>query len=360
MTGVSAPSVDVVAARPIAAGSLNVPELASRDDLYVLNHCTKYLARDPQPPRHDFLNTDGGHARATYADCWRFPVVDASATGPDWNDVTFVYRVPDGGPVPQRVAVVSTIDRLHEPLVLRHLGDTPFFAASVVTPRMRRYRYRVLVDGRAELDSINPQTETLVTGEVWSSFFTWSYNQPITFERWEFVILDRLTRHILPFNTEAAENYLRRHAADPTAEHLYRLDTSVGVANFIDKIVAREERHRLYAYRTCLELIDRVLRRRYQGRDPEFIEEGAYVRVYNEMAGNPGALFADGWDRGRYDSPSHFLWLLRRHAILGAFSHPKYGGNAAGSAWSYLADRYPFGWQQAIEPPLGTSPEYLG
>jgi hypothetical protein len=341
-------------------GRRTVPEFALRDDVYVLNQCTKYLARDPQPPRHDFLGTFAGQARAAHADCWRFPVVDASSKGPDWNDVTFLYRVPIGAAPPGEVQLVATVERLFERIPLRRLGDTPFFACSLVVPRMRRYRYRFLVDGRAELDEINPQIETLATGDMWSSVFTWSYNQPVTFERWEFVILDRLTRHILPFNTDEAQNYLRRHAADPTAGHLYRLDTSVGVANFIDKVVAREERHRLYAYRTCLEQIDRVLRRRYEGRDPEFVEEAAYVRIYNEMAGAPGALFTDGWDRGLYDSPSHFLWLLRRHAILGAFSHPKYGGNAAGSAWSYLAQRYPFDWQQAIEPPLGTSRDYLG
>jgi hypothetical protein len=240
------------------------------------------------------------------------------------------------------------------------VGASRFYACSVVVPKMRRFRYKFLINGIAELDRINPQIETLVTGDTWSSVFTWSYNQPITFERWEFVILDRLARHILPFNTVEAQNYLERHAGDPTAGHLYRLDVSVGVANFIDKIVAREERHRLYAYRSCLEMIDAILRRRYPGRDPEFIEERAYVRMYDEMADEAVALFDDGWDRQRYESPRHFLWLLRRHAITGAFSHPKYGGNAAGAAWAYLAERCPFDWQQAIEPPLGASSEYRG
>ena len=336
-----------------------MPEVSQRDDLYVLNSCTKYLARDDFSPRHAFLGAPSD-TRAAFADAWRFPIVDASAKGPDWNDVTFVYRAMPGAASPQQVQLVSTIERLHEPVSLRHIGDTPFFACSIVVPRMRRYRYCFLVDGRAGLDAINPQTETLATGDVWSSVFTWSYNQPVTFERWEFTILDRLTRHILPFNTPEAQNYLRRHAADPTAGHLYRLDVSVGVSNFIDKIVAREERHRLYAYRTCLELIDIILRRRYAGRDPEYIEERAYVDLYNQMADNAQALFDDGWDRARYDNPQHFLWVLRRHAMVGAFSHPKYGGNAAGTAWSYLAERYPFDWQAGIEPPLGTSPEYRG
>ena len=335
-------------------------ELSQRDDLYVLNHCTKYLARDTRALRHDFLGVDAGATRALYADSWRFPVVDASSKGPDWNDITFVFAALPTEELPREVLLVSTLERLSERLSMRRIAETPFFVASVVAPRMRRYRYIFLVDGRRELDRINPQRETLSSGDVWSSVFTWSYNQPITFERWEFTILDRLTRHILPFNTPEAQNYLQRHASDPTADHLYRLDTSVGVANFIDKALAREERHRLYAYTSCLEMIDRLLRRRYQGRDPEFLPERAYVQLYDELASNSQSLFDDGWDRGRYGNPMHFLWLLRRHAVLGAFSHPKYGGNAAGSGWSYLAQRYPFAWEQAMERPLGASDEYRG
>jgi hypothetical protein len=298
--------------------------------------------------------------RSSYADSWRFPIVDASAKGPEWNDVTFVYPPLAEATPPNDVRLISTLERLSDPLPLRRIGETPFFACSVIAPRMRRYRYVFLVNGRRELDRVNPQTETLATGDVWSSLFTWSYNQPITFERWEFTILDRLTRHILPFNTPEAQNYLRRHASDPTAGNLYRLDSSVGVANFIDKALAREERHRLYAYKTCLEMIDRVLRRRHQGRDPEFLPEQAYVQLYDDLAANAQSLFDAGWDRNRYGNPAHFLWLLRRHAVLGAFSHPKYGGNAAGSGWSYLAERYPFAWEQAIEPALGASTEYRG
>lgn len=330
---------------------------AERDDLYVLNHCTKYLARDSTDPRHDFLGAFAGAPRAAYADCWRFPIVDASAKGPDWNDVTFVYIAVPGI---QEVKLVATLERICDPIPLRRVGETRYFAASLVVPRMRRYRYKFLVGGGVQLDPINPQSETLAVGDVWSSFFTWSYNQPITFERWEMAILDRLTRHILPFNTPEGQNYLERHASDKTDGLLYRLDASVGVANFIDKILAKEERHRLYAYRTCIEMIDQLLRNRNPGRDPEFLEEGQYVRLYEEMAKSPQALFNDGWNQARYGSPLHFLSLLRRHSVLGAFSHPKYGGNPTAASWGYLAERYPFDWEQAIEPPLGASQEYRG
>jgi hypothetical protein len=75
-----------------------------------------------------------------------------------------------------------------------------------------------------------------------------------------------------------------------------------------------------------------------------------------------------GWDYEAYGNPRFFLQLLRRHAITGAFAHPKYCGNAGASGWAYLEERYRdpqtgatlFNWRQAQEPPLGTSEHYRG
>ena len=57
--------------------------------------------------------------------------------------------------------------------------------------------------------------------------------------------------------------------------------------------------------------------------------------------------------------------MVRRHAFLGAFAHPKYGGNAGAIGWRFLAERFrdpsgasAFGWEKAIEPPLGASTDY--
>jgi hypothetical protein len=247
------------------------------------------------------------------------------------------------------------------------VGDSIYWACTLAVRKGERHRYRIIIDGALTLDPLNPQTETLTSGDVWSSFFTWACNQPITFELWELTLLDRLTRHILPFNSAEARNFLQRGANEGNVGHLFRLDIPVGVANFIDKLVAREERHRLYAYKTCLEMLARVLRTRNPGRDMVFIEEGQFTRLYDEMAVSSPALFADGWDGSRYGNPSYFLWLLRRHAWTGAFAHPKYGGNPGGMAWAYLGERFrtdsggtAFSWQQAMEPPLGTSTEYRG
>jgi hypothetical protein len=93
-----------------------------------------------------------------------------------------------------------------------------------------------------------------------------------------------------------------------------------------------------------------------------------YVQLYDQMAANN----VPGWDRSRYQDPQYFLYLLRRHAVTGAFSHPHYGGNTGASGWAFLAERYPltvqenggspntlFAWRRAVEAPLGTNPDYL-
>jgi hypothetical protein len=345
-------------------------EAVPKDTQYLLNHCAPYLARLNTDERHSYHGQDAGQPRARISDAWRFPVVDShDGDEPDaweWNDVTFVYHAGNGTQ-PKAVGLLCTCNTLFEPVRMEQVEDTPYWTCSLKVRKGERHRYKFLVDGIAYLDPINPQTWSLPTGDTWSSFFTWAYNQPINFERWEMIILDRLTRHILPFSSKDAENFLQRGAHEGNVGHLYRLDVGVGVANFIDKLVGREERHRLYAYKTCLEMLDRILRNRHAGADPEFVPESAYIRLYDEMAGNAAALFRDGWDTQRYGDPSHFLYLLRRHAMTGAFAHPKYGGNAGGMAWAYLAERFTgddgetaFNWRQAIEPPLGTSTEYRG
>jgi hypothetical protein len=132
---------------------------------------------------------------------------------------------------------------------------------------------------------------------------------------------------------------------------------------FIDHLLAREEAHRLPDYQICLSIIDRVLRSRNPYVEPADMPRDMYVELYDQMARDE----VPGWDRGRYGSPRFFLQLLRRHAFTGAFCHPRYGGNASGAGWAFLAERFTdeagktlFDWRPAIEPPLGTSGSYRG
>jgi hypothetical protein len=71
--------------------------LVDKDDQYVLNHCTRFLARDSTDSRHNFGQYEPDDPRAVVCEAWRFPVVDSHYDGVSvessyaYNDVTFVY-----------------------------------------------------------------------------------------------------------------------------------------------------------------------------------------------------------------------------------------------------------------------------
>lgn len=336
---------------------------------HVLDLCTKHLARESEDLRHNYLGAFPDN-RGRYSEGWRFPQVEPHFNGDPiasgaLNKVTFVYIGPREVDEGFAVSVRGTFAPLYEFIPLQRVGDTRFFATTLLLPAGQCFRYRYLTAGREELDAVNPQTATEDNGASWSSFFTLGAFEPIVFERWERIILDRLTRHILPFNTEDARVFLERLSNQQRSSHQYlaRFDIGVGVVNFIDKLLAREERHQLGSYKICLSIIDQLLRQRNPYLELRDMNENMFVLLYDQMVtGN-----VPGWDYGRYDNPKYFLELLRRHTITAAFSHPKYGGNAGGAAWDYLSDRYRdaegktlFDWRRSLEPPLGNSTEYRG
>lgn len=330
-------------------------------------------------PRHDYGQLQPGDGRAALCEAWRFPVVDThGGDGSDrdaayaLNDVTFVHA-HEPGARPGDVGVVGTFANLYDPIPLREVrfGGEPtrYRAVTVVVPKGQVHTYKFIVDSIAVVDPVNPQVTMSDGGRRWSRFFTQECTVPIVLEHWERVLLDRLTDHILPFRTREGRNFLDRYysgldraARDAHMRRAYRLDESVGVVNFIDKLLAREEAHHLVDYRLCLELIDQVLRRRNPFVEPAEMPRDMFVDLYREMASGTVA----GWDYGRYGSPRYFLQLLRRHTFTGAFSHPKYGGNAGAAGWAYLEERYRsdgatmFDWRRSIEAPLGNNTDYRG
>lgn len=335
----------------------------------VYDLCAKYLARDDDTPRHSYFGTlpsDQGR----FSEGWHFPVIEPHCDGDDAsrasrNDVTFVYLAPESAPTAFSVSVRGNFGPLYERTRLNRVEDSRYFVATLVLPAARCFRYRYFLDTTEILDPINPQTVTEDNGAVWSSFFTFAAFEAITFERWERIILDRFTRHILPFNTRDAREFMSTFSDDARKAHpyLYRFDLSVGVVNFLDKLLAREERHQLPAYKTCLSMINRLLRQRNPYLEPRDMPEAMFIELYDQMASGT----VPGWDYNQYSSPSFFLQMLRRHAWTGAFCHPKYGGNAGGAGWNYLSDRYTdvsgktlFDWPRSIEQPLGRSSEYRG
>jgi Gluconate 2-dehydrogenase subunit 3 len=348
-------------------------------ELYVLNNCSKFLSRVFAEPRHNYQGQfDDGDFRAHIADSWRFPIVDAWSDGTHfvddyaYNSVTFIYPIFPNQTAPQVVSVIGTFSDLFEPIALEPVAGEPVLALTVILPKGRVYTYQYMVDGNPTLDPINPQRVALDNGKTWSQFFTDQCLFPVTLEDWEWTLLDRMTQAILPFNTEAGRRFLSGYrstlnAGDVTVKYapaLFRLDEPVGVVNFIDKLLAKQENHRLKDYRACLPQIDKAVRAADPDHEPADMPDEVYDRLYAQMA----AAKVPGWDTCAYAHPASFLKLLRRHAYEGAFSHPKYGGNIGAAGWAYLESRFNdtasgttlFDWERITEPPLGKSVDYRG
>ena len=348
-------------------------QIVTKDDQYILNYCTKPLARA------DFDQISPEDLSSHICESWRFPIIDSYSDGVNfeasygYNAVTFIYA-PQGQSFPQNVAIIGTFANLYEPIPLRRVKfkdtDSRYYALTVVVPKGQVHTYKFVVDGEIKLDPINPQRVVLDNGKTWSRFFTHLCSQPISFERQELDLLNRLTEHILPFRTDQGQNFLDKYyksletqAKETQYAYAYRLDQPVGVVNFIDKLLAKEEHHHLLDYQVCLRLIDRLLRSRNPYVEPADMDKEMYVELYNEMAANN----VNGWAYQQYNNPRYFLQLLRRHTYTGAFAHPRYGGNAAAIGWAYLEDRYTdsngqtlFNWRKAIEKPLGINNDYHG
>ncbi|XYH94635.1 gluconate 2-dehydrogenase subunit 3 family protein [Sorangium sp. So ce1128] len=348
--------------------------IVTKDDEYVLNHCARFCARENKDERHNFGQYESGDPRGRYCEAFRFPIIDGygdtGSVDVDYalNEVTFLY-IHEPMDAAAQVAVVGTFSELHAPIPLRRVEGTRYSTVTVLVPKGQAHTYLFLVDGEPTVDPINPQRTTLDNGRTWSRFFTHFTTTLLVLDRRERELLEWLTDAILPFPKSFLRSYYNRleqwaKERHVTSPHVIRLDASVGVVNFIDKILAREESHHVVDYRICLDLIGQVLRGRYPGADVRQLPKEAADRIFMELATNS----VEGWNYERYGNPSHFLTLLRRHTVTGAFSHPKYGGNAGAAGWAYLEDRYVdpttgrslFDWRRAVERPLGNSPTYRG
>jgi hypothetical protein len=358
-----------------------------KDHQDVLNYCSKYFARLNTDPRHTYGSPGAVAPRDLIAEAWRFPLVGTYGGGASalvdtdgYNEVTFIYAGADAQS-PASVSVIGTFATLYDPIPLSRAmfeGEpSRYWSVTYAVPVGQVHRYRFLIDGAYPInDPVNPQEELLDNGVLWSRFFTDAFTSPLVMETWELDLLYRLSAEILPFQTGDDANflnrfydYLDRSDRDTLYANVYRMDSSVGEVNFIDNILAREERQHLVDYKTCLRIIDRVLRQRNPYTEPSRMSRDYYFDLYNDMASNKVA----GWDYSAYSNPQYFLYLLRRHVVTGAFCHPKYGGNAGAAGWAYLEERYTsdppapsqnpvtlFNWRRSLEVPLGVNKDYLG
>jgi hypothetical protein len=262
---------------------------------------------------------------------------------------------------PNSLQLMGTFAPLYERIPLREIPGSIYSYVALRVPKATCHTYLFEVDGRLAPDRVNPQTETDGGGRTWSRFFTEGATRPLVLQPHERALLARFVEHILPFRTQAAEEFIRS-PGNPLPKGVYRLDQAVGVINFIDKLLAREERHNRVDYAICLREIERLLRLRDPYSEPASAPKGAFAQLYEEMKGQ-----VPGWNTQVYGNPSHFLRMVRRHVLLGAFAHPKYGGNAMAAGWRFLEERFRtlkgesvFDWGKALEKPLGTNQDYVG
>src|SRR6266576_5452409 len=90
--------------------------IVQRDDVYILNYCTKSLARDNIDARHNYGQYSPGDIRASIAEAWRFPVIDSYYDRRSYEDsyafnmVTFVFV--NTNDAARDVAVIGTFSNL--------------------------------------------------------------------------------------------------------------------------------------------------------------------------------------------------------------------------------------------------------
>lgn len=354
-----------------------VPRVVLRSDAYISNRCARILARENQDPRHDFGQYLTGDSRARYCDAWQLPLIDTFAADGDFvsghrhDAVTFVYVHPDAAP-PSSVGLIGSFSDLHTATPLRPVAETPWWTVTVVVPKGEVHTYVFLVDGQVVVDPINPQQVVLENGRTWSRFFTTYCGVPLTLEEEDRDLLVQLARYLLPFEASDVRAALDRHydRLDQRPRsldylHVYGPEPSLGAVNYIDKILAREERHHLVDYRLCLPILRRLLAERHPGAPLMSVPGSTFTALFGQMASNR----VPGWPHAVYGEPRYFFTLLHRHVVTGAFAHPKYGGNAGCGGWVFLEERYRasdpphrtlFDWRRSIEPPLGNSEDYHG
>lgn len=346
------------------------PDPFYKNDQELLSFCTKYLAHGGQVV---------GGTRRPMTEPWRFPLIQSADVSDSdnpagWNEVTFIY-LRRNSEAWKEVSVIGTFRCLYDPVALRPVQfmgkETKYLSVSFLIPKRQFHTYRFLVGDTPQNDLINPQTRRLDNGSNWSCFFTEEYASPSVLREAEIRLLSRLIAEITPLRTVEAENFLKRfyNVLDEARKasqfpHVYRLDDSVGEVNFIDNLLARGERHRLGMYRAGLRKIDDILRKRHPDMEPAMLPKRAFEQLFQQMQEDA----VPGWNERTAPSPKQFLNVVRRHVVMGAFSHPRHGGNSGAAGWEYLSGRFPsedasgtsFDWPVATEKPLGKSEVYFG
>ena len=297
------------------------------------------------------------------------PIIDSyPKDSKNFNQVTFIYLNKDSDH--GEIKLTGDFDSLFKKHQLHPVffNSTPtrFSAITLKLPVKRLFRYQFFVNNIFVTDPLNALFKNLDNKVTWSIFFTDNYKTAIIFEQWEIEILKRLVSYILPFKTDEFKQFVNTHSKqfnNKTMSLVSQINYDIGTVNFIDKLIARNERHHIDDYKICIKEIKRVLLSLNPFQEPCDMDEYFYEKIYQIMDSNDFNF----WDKTLYQKPSYFLKTLRRHIITAAVSHPKYGGNTDALGWKFLDSLLQdsddtnagFDWRRSLEPSLGTNNDYI-
>ncbi|NRA66115.1 MAG: gluconate 2-dehydrogenase subunit 3 family protein [Pseudobacteriovorax sp.] len=303
----------------------------STDEQVILNLIRRSLTPTALPLAHSYNGLWQGDVRSQIATGWSLPLIGKGYIEKpiDRNTVTFIFKA-NGDASEVYLSGSPTDDQPIQMHQLNYLGATkPYYYVSLNIPFGQIHRYKFIVNGTSIVDP-NSYIRKRVNGFEWSVFYTDAYQGLVTLNEAEAIFLDSIVSAICPFQ-------------------LANTNVNFGQTNYIDKILSRQEHHHLINYKICLPMMHQALSQ--QTVSVELIAD--YLKAME--SGEP-----NHWDYQRYNSPKHFLNLLRRHSVEGSFSHPKYGGNRDFAGWRYLEQQYGFDWKRFTEQPFGTERNYFG
>src|SRR3712207_1357400 len=113
---------------------MDMPVISKEPD-YVLNHCTKYLARDNTDIRHSYFGLFDTERRSRISEPWRSPVIDAHDGPPDdrfdFNDVALVYALRAEEATAESIGRLAAWRGLHRPERMRQVGESLVWAVTL-------------------------------------------------------------------------------------------------------------------------------------------------------------------------------------------------------------------------------------
>ncbi len=153
------------------------------------------------------------------------------------------------------------------------------------------HTYKFAVDGRYQLDPVNPQRSVAGNGPPWSRFFTDASQVPLVLSRREREVLGRLVTHLLPFRLAENRQFIQEAYTSSTVPAGGGVPAGLpagrgGGHRQLHRPGAGSppEQHNADDYHTFLPIIDGLLRARAGGKDPLQLPIEDYAQLYGEMA----------------------------------------------------------------------------